>query len=69
MMHGSMEVWRGGSSEGSHLFDRTVGHQHLNEKWWKEFSHQGQLGDDDSQGICVNGLAQSSSGVFFAVQL
>ena len=33
-----MEVWRGGSSEESHFFDRRVGHQHLYEKWWKEFT-------------------------------
>ena len=33
-----MEVWHGGSSEGSHLFDQTVGHQHFYEKWWKEFT-------------------------------
>ena len=33
-----MMVWQGGSSEGSHLFDRTVGHQHFYEKWWKEFT-------------------------------
>ena len=33
-----MEVWQGGSSEGFHLFNRTVGHQHLYKKWWKEFT-------------------------------
>ena len=33
-----MNFWNDGSSEGSHLFDRTVGHQHLYEKWWKEFT-------------------------------
>ena len=33
-----MKVWYGGFSEGSRLFDWTVGHQHLYEKWWKEFT-------------------------------
>ena len=33
-----MKVWHGGFSEGPHLFDRTVAHQHLYEKWWKEFT-------------------------------
>ena len=33
-----MKVWYRGDLERSHLFDRTVGHQHLYEKWWKEFT-------------------------------
>ena len=33
-----MKVWHDGYSEGSHLFDRTVGHQRLYGKWWKEFT-------------------------------
>ena len=33
-----LKVWHGGPSEGPDLFDRTVGHQHLYEKWWKEFT-------------------------------
>ena len=33
-----MKLWHGGSSEGDHLFDRTVRHRHFYEKWWKEFT-------------------------------
>ena len=33
-----MMVRPGGPSEWSHLFDRTVLHRHLYEKWWKEFT-------------------------------
>ena len=33
-----MKFWPSGYSERSHLFDRTVGHQHIYEKWWKEFT-------------------------------
>ena len=33
-----MKVWCVVYSERSHFFDRTVGHQHLYEKWWKEFT-------------------------------
>ena len=33
-----VRLWHGGDSDGSPLFDRTVGHQRLYEKWWKEFT-------------------------------
>ena len=33
-----VEAWFIDSPEGSHFFDRTVGHKQLYEKWWKEFT-------------------------------
>ena len=33
-----MKFWNDASSEGSHLFDQRVGHQHIYGKWWKEFT-------------------------------
>jgi hypothetical protein len=33
-----VEVWFNSSSEASHFFDQTVGHQQRYEKWWKTFT-------------------------------
>ena len=70
-----MKVWCVVYSERSHLFDRIVGHQHLYEKSWKEFTVTKEewmvivRASVYSQGIRVNGMAQSSSGVLLAVRL